>query len=397
MLKYCLLSILFAGLSCVSVSGDGQVHTKGRHNHLVSVIKPVMPERFRGAYNHTLYYDDRAGGDCQPNCPQIDIWQYEYLGKVSSKPISTQKAFWKSPKEARIIAYSLFGKNPIYYQGLLGFLKSFQTLKRLNNIQDKIWGFDTFVPRVYIPKRNPNGPMKDTPLEGELEPYQIQTLLEAGCELVYVDNGLKKASKDATFWRFMVAAEPMPEGQKIRYIVHDADWIMTGAEAFAVGEWMALGHQYHRSHLQPICLGPLTASWWAGSHTGKGSFADLKEAISFFPYRMKYGDDELFLRDIMWPRMKQSGSILTHVTKRTWVSNVVSPYQGSCEEPTKSYCNSMNLDNQCEDLELPENMEYPYKELSFRKGLAKLEKKPKFFDMKLQTERGRRVYEALKL
>lgn len=394
---FLFLFILLINLSCVSVSGDGDLSHKGRHNHLLSLIRPVLPGRVNGIYDHTLYYDTRAAGDCQPNCPAVDIWQYEYQGHLSPQPISTQKAFWKTPDEARVIAFSLFGKNPIYYKGLLEFLKSFEVLKRVNGIQDGIWGFDTFVPRVYVPKRNPFGLMKNILLEGELEPNQIKALLDAGCEIVYVDNHLKKAAKDGTFWRFMVAAEPMPEGQKIRYVVHDADWLMTGPEAFAIGEWIALGHQYHRSHLIPICLGPLTASLWAGSHTGKGKFPNLKDAITYFPYRLRYGDDEMFLRDVIWPFMKSSGSVLTHIMRRGWASSVATPYEGSCEEPTKRYCNAVNSHNQCEDMELPDSMNYPSKQLGMRVGLAELEKNADYFDMQLSTPRGQKVKQAFEV
>ncbi|MEI6790294.1 MAG: hypothetical protein WCK42_03835 [Myxococcaceae bacterium] len=387
---FLFLFVLLTNLSCVSVSGSTDPSQKGRHNKLVSVLRPMLPERLKGAYYHTLYDETRGAGDCQPYCPQVDIWQYQYLDHVSSAPISTQKAFWKSPDEARVISFSLFGKNPIYYQGLLDFLKSFQTLKRVNHITDPVWGFDTFIPRVYVPKG------KNKVLEGELEDYQIQALLKAGCEIVFVDNGLNKAGKDATFWRFMIAAEPMPKGQKIRYLLRDADWIMTAAEAFAVGEWIASGKQYHRTHLVSLCMGPLTASFWGGSHTGTGSFSDLGNYIATFPYRTKYGDDELFLRDIVWPKMKHSGSILTHISKaqRGWLFKMANPYEGSCEEPTKHYCNTINTNNECEDVYLPESMIYPEQQLFLRHGLAELEKTPIYFDMQLSTPRGQIVNRA---
>lgn len=394
MMKYYLfLLIIVPTLSCVSVSRNEDLSRKGSHNKLVSIFRPILPQRLKGAYDHTLYDSTRASGDCQPFCPQVEIWQYQYLGHVSTVPISTQKAFWRSPQEARVIAFSLFGKNPIYYKGLLDFLKSFQTLKRVNNITDPVWGFDTFVPRVYVPKG------KNKPQEGELADYQIQALLKAGCEIVFVDNGLSKAGKDATFWRFMIAAEPMPEDQKIRYLVRDADWTMTAAEAFAVGEWMASDKQYHRTHLVSLCMGPLTASFWGGSHVGKGSFADLQNHISTFPYRLKYGDDELFLRDIMWPKMKYSGSVLTHIShaQRGWIYSMANPYEGSCEEPTKHFCNAINSENQCEDVFLPDNMIYPEKQLFLRKSLNELEKNVDYFDMQLTTSRGQRVYKAFVL
>lgn len=377
--------------SCVSVSGSGDVSAKGRANHLVTVLKPVLPKRLSEAYAHTLYYDRRASSDCQPFCPQVDVWQYVYRNHVSPNPISTQKAFWKTSNEARVIAFSLFGKNPIYYAGLLDFLKSFQVLKRVNGVTDAVWGLETFTPRVYVPKG------KKKPLEGELSSKQIQELLEAGVEIAYVDNGLQKVGKDATFWRFLVAAEKMPPGQRIRYLLRDADWVMTGAEAFSIGEWIASGHRYHRAHLVPICIGPLTASWWGGWHEGAGEFSDLHQAMTYFPYRFRYGDDELFLRDMVWPKMKASGSVLTHVSKRGWVSAMVSPYQGSCEEPTQDYCNAFNLKNNCQDIELPEGMVYPSIQLGLRTALQELERNADYFDMQLMSPRGKKVYEALRV
>ena len=388
---FLFLFALLANLSCVSVSRQGDFVHKGRHNPFVSMVKPLLLGRAAGAYDHTLYDDTRGAGDCNPICPQVDVWQYQYLGHVSPVPISTQKAFWKNPVEARVISFSLFGKNPIYYRGLLGFIESLKTLKRVNNITDPVWGLDSFTLRVYVPKG------KDRVIQGELDQLQIDALLEAGCEIAYVDNGLKKAGKDATFWRFMIASEPMPEGQKIRYLPRDADTTMTAPEAFAIGEWMASGLRYHRSHLNPVCMGPLTANLWGGSHTGAGDFADLKNAISYFPYRMRYGDDEQFLRDAVWPKIKASGSVLTHILKRDWLTTLGNPYEGSCEEPTKLYCNAFNPENQCEDRNLPEDMRYPMFQIQFfRASLKEIEKNVDNFDMKLTTPRGEKVNLAFK-
>lgn len=107
---FLFLFVLLTNLSCVSVSGSTDPSQKGRHNKLVSVLRPMLPERLKGAYYHTLYDETRGAGDCQPYCPQVDIWQYQYLDHVSSAPISTQKAFWKSPDEARVISFFSFWK-----------------------------------------------------------------------------------------------------------------------------------------------------------------------------------------------------------------------------------------------------------------------------------------------
>ena len=102
----------------------------------------------------------------------------------------------------------------------------------------------------------------------------------------------------------------------------------------------------------------------------------------------------MFLRDIMWPKMKASGSVLTHIIKRDWKSSLMTPYEGSCEEPTKRYCNAINVNNQCEDRELPSNMPFPYLQLGFRANLAEIEKNTDYFDMQLTTPRGQAVNQA---
>ena len=180
-------------------------------------------QRAAEAYDHTiLKFEGRAHSDCDPECPQIDVWQYNYLppeGKLitSKSPIATQKKYWKVPFEARIIAVTLFGNNERYLNGLLDFIESMTYLRKLNE-QDLDWGFETFTMRVYVAKRKPSlehlGPMKNATNDAFIE-----KLLSLGCEIVYVDNHKAKVGRDATFWRFLTAGEEMPEGQRLRVLL----------------------------------------------------------------------------------------------------------------------------------------------------------------------------------
>ena len=225
---------------------------KGRTNHLLNFWVPLSKPGSK-VYNHSILRSFRVKSDCQPNCPQINIWQYQYKDPktqkiiTSTKPIASQKDYWKVPFEARIIAISLFGDNPKYVDGLANFILSNQSLKIFNNIPaSELWGYETFTFRVYVPKRNPHHAKKSASIKGTLPEAFIEKLLNLGCEVVFVDNDLDAVGVDSFFWRFMVFAEKMDPKQRIRYLVRDADWLLTGAEAFAVGEWINSGLLYHR-------------------------------------------------------------------------------------------------------------------------------------------------------
>lgn len=240
-------------------------------NALVSVWLPFSPERVKQVYNHSVVKSYRQSSDCGYSCPDVDIWEYKYkdpkTGKIitSDKPIASQKRFWKSPHEARIIAISLYGK-AFYFDALLMYLESIKNINEMNKIHDKIWGLETFTVRVYVAKRNPRDRARLGEIKNQSPDYMIQKLLDLGCEIAFVDNKLSEAKKDGSFWRFAVASEKMPKGQRIRYLLRDADSLLTAAEVYTVADWIQSGKQFHRMHLIPVCMGPLTASLWGG-HT----------------------------------------------------------------------------------------------------------------------------------
>ena len=343
------LSIYIACVMSIWPSGQAVLakQEKGRKNHLITALTWFRGKRARDAYNHSLVKGTRAASDCQPFCPKVDIWQYRYKGAdgiihTSSRPISTLKEHWKIPGEARIISTTLFGNQARYLDGMIDFINSFEYLRKANRIADPLWGYNSFTVRVYVAKRNPRDIDSLGPMDNATSKDFIERLLDMGCEIAYVDNKLPAVKKDATFWRFMVAAEAMPPGQKIRYLVRDVDWKLTAAEAYTVGRWIHSGLQFHRMQLFPVCMGPLIAGTYGGSHTGTDTlFTDMKTSIEHYPYRNLYGDDEMYLRDIVWPRMKFSGSVLTSMYKRGLKHNIANPYKHSCEEPTQKYCDEI--------------------------------------------------------
>lgn len=400
--------VIFCGLILMVIS-IGACYTPIRpaykkKNPLPFVWLPFANARIKQVYYHSLVESHRFQSDCGYFCPDVDVWRYQYLDNNSKKiiasdqPISTLKKFWKAPDEARIIAISLFGKE-FYYHALLQYIESFKNIKTVNNITDPIWGYETFTVRVYVPKRNPKNFLLGD-IKGGFSDAQIHHLLELGCEVVYVDNRLSEAKKDATFWRFSVLKNPMPENERIRYLLRDADHILTAAEMYAVADWIKSDLKYHRMHLVPICFGPLTASFWGGSHTGVGDFSDFYDMVKNYPYRFQYGDDELFSRDLLWPRLKSIGSILTHYFARSsLVTAFAAPYKNSCEEPTQIYCQQMNQQSTCEDRLIPneKNFSGVVDALGLRVSLEELLKtQPEIFNLELKREDRKFIYEAFK-
>ncbi len=376
---------------------------KGRSNPLLNLWVPLSKPATR-AYDHSILRSFRGKSDCQPDCPTVDIWQYQYKNPKtqttlkSTAPIATKKEYWKVPFEARVIAVTLFGDNPKYINGLETFIESNQSLKAFNNIpSNELWGYETFTFRVYVPKRNPTS-KKMTPIKGELPDAFIQKLLDLGCEIVFVDSGLDVAGIDAFFWRFMVVSENMKNKESIRYMIRDADWILTAAEALMAGEWINSGLDFHRTQLLPGCMGPLFGGLWAGKHVGEGSFPDLKDYIEKYPYHLYYGDDEMFARDIIWPRMLYGGSILTHYYQNDFFSYVSVPYKNSCQRPTQKFCDEIKAGGICKDELMPENLPYPYMRLGEMKDSQSFLSQKDIFDMHLKdNERAQKAARGLSL
>src|SRR5690349_2973984 len=144
MKRLLILSIAMILISCQSTKPP----TKKR-NSLTALWLPFAPARVQQVYNHSLLKSHRYNSDCGYACPDVDIWQYQYLDPTTHETITSQKSvailekYWKHPDEARIIAISMFDGKEFYYNALLQYLESFKNIKRLNNITDKIWGYET--------------------------------------------------------------------------------------------------------------------------------------------------------------------------------------------------------------------------------------------------------------
>ncbi len=394
-----LISFFLLFLSGQNMALEKSQEETKKKNYYSLILRPFFPKELQKAYTHSMLQNNRLRVNKSIKNPLVDVWRYQYKPKdgdlISSKePIATKKKFWKHPDEARIISLTLFGNNEIYLKGMLNFLKSIDYINEVNGFSDTNWGFKSFTVRVYVAKRNPLRVEELGDLKNATDDKFIAEALESGCEIAYVDNGLEAVGKDATFWRFMVAGEKMPKDQKIRYLVRDADWWVSAAELFSVLEWIDSGLPFHRMQLFSICVGPLTASIFGGSHSGEGSMSDIKDRIFYYPYRNEYGDDEMFTRDYIWKIVKGLG-VLTHIGRRSWEHKIANPYKNSCEEPTQFYCDKINSKSICIDKTLPGKLVFPERLIGLRKPLEQVQKKyPKYFLLNGSSSRIERSLEV---
>ena len=361
---------------------------KKKNNFILNFIKNFATKDQRRGLSHSLIQSHRFISDCIPECPSIDIWKYIYKppkSKIieSDKPISTLKIHWKSI-EARIISINLFGKDEKYYNGFIEFLDSFEIIKEMNNINE--WVLDTFIFRVYVAKSNNKKKKNSTPTKF------IKKMINRNVEIVYVDTNQDKFNLDGSFWRFLIMDEPMKKGEQLRFLCRDADWKMTISEALIISEWINSKYIYHRINLFPICAGPLLAGLIGGLINDDTKKLNIKDKLRNYPYRIEYGDDELFLRDLIWPHILNSNSILTHANKKDYRHKVANPYINSCFEPTNTYCKKFTKTRQkqinktkkfkkgCKDILIPKNpLHYSVKFSSDVSLSIMIEKNPEFF------------------
>ena len=242
---------------------------------------------------HTISKVPRTYPD---TCTEIDIWKYEVMrnGKLitSEKPITTDPVYAKVPELPCIISCSLFGSDSKYIDGIDNFCDNIKTIGLLDQ-----WDL-----RIYIA----------SPRDGDYASKTLTTsldvqrkLLDLGVELVHVDNHNPNGySLEGTFWRFLAIQE------RARIIIRDVDWIITAIELIAIADWIRSGLRWHRLQLTVCKYAPMLAGSF-GVIGGPDVVPDLLAKILIYPYKKKYGDDEVFCREYFLSEAIRTDSILT--------------------------------------------------------------------------------------
>jgi hypothetical protein len=171
----------------------------------------------------------------------------------------------------QIISYSLYGSNPKY---LIGAIKNAIIAQRI---------MKDFILFFYVGASVPD--------------WCVQTLsLFENVEILRM-SGAEDSS--AMFWRFHAFAEGADY-----VLVKDADARLSLRDLYAHQEFVESGLNFHIVKDHPVGH---NIEMLAGCFSVKGeNVADIHSLISSYPVNGNFGCDQDFLRDMIYPRAKQS-------------------------------------------------------------------------------------------
>lgn len=193
-----------------------------------------------------------------------------------------------------IVAFSLYGANPRYTEGAV-----------LNARAVRFLYLGWFA-RFYIDDTVPQA--------------VVNTLIAERAEVLKV-GGL--ASDPAgPLWRFLVADDAGVD----RYLLRDADSVVTLREAVAVQEWLVSGRHFHVMRDHPNHSELVLAGMWGGV---RGALPPVGPAIQHYlatrQHMLGRTVDQEFLREVMWPTIRRS--VLTHDSQFAFGERVDFPPQ----------------------------------------------------------------------
>lgn len=253
--------------------------------------------RYDDAYQHYMQAIKASGSNVNTNLYDGLTEVCHHLNKKEEKikfgrlAISTKKELTKnepalnipthkpvpfsSNPQENIIAFSLFGANPRYCETSILNTKLAQEI------------YPEWTCRYYV---------------DESVPELVQQRLQAnGAQVVHVSPTQKQLS--GLFWRFLVMDDPVVK----RFLVRDADSIVSYREKAAVDAWLKSDQWFHLmrdsySHTELILAG-----MWGGC---TGIFHNIEAHIRDYVATGRYPDnrviDQHYLRYCIWPTLKQS-------------------------------------------------------------------------------------------
>lgn len=347
-------------------------------NYKTRKIHWYLIPKFSRIANHSAVYNPNKFRD---TCTDINVWKYQVYrdGKLieSDKPITTTKRYSKNKELPQIISLSLFGSKPKYIEGVKKYIES---LKRSGLL--KKWDV-----RIYIASRKDN---KNVLLSTNKNIQKI--LLNNGLELAHVDNGNPNGySLEGTFWRFL------PVNERCRVLIRDVDDIVSAHELISISEWINSGLTWTRIMFF-CCISPFIASG-IGVIGKPGLINDYINKLKNYPYKKKYGDDELFTKDYMFLEAIKTDSLCTHYYNHNQL--IKEHYKNSVYFPTNEFIKKIlskpiNKQNS-KDILLPKEYKVEGKILNLTLKEMYSDKYINYFSLKSFGKRGKKAIKTLGL
>ncbi|MEM0990183.1 MAG: tetratricopeptide repeat protein [Pseudomonadota bacterium] len=179
--------------------------------------------------------------------------------------------------DENIIAFSLFGDGARYREGVL------------QNARAIPFVYPSWRARIYA------GPDQPAAL--------LDALRDLGAQVQVMPAPERFA--DGLFWRFRALQDPAVR----RFLVRDADSVVSVRERVAVDAWLAAGTHFHvmRDHAAQTDL--ILAGLWGGVANALPPLAKLLDGYTYAPSTESRTADQKFLRERVWPLIKPSVTI----------------------------------------------------------------------------------------
>ncbi|ULJ61011.1 hypothetical protein [Wielerella bovis] len=201
----------------------------------------------------------------------IRLKRYAKTG-TPAHPITTPAFPLSENKAENIISYSLYGDKPRYCEVAV-----------MNATLAKSI-YPEWTCRFYV--------------DDSVPPQIIKRLTQRGAQIINMQN----SNLPGLFWRFMVADDANVK----RFIVRDADSLISYKERAAVNEWIASGKHFHVIRDTYVHCELILAGMWGGCG---GALGSMHAWINSFPETFTSDSrniDQQFLRRHLWQTVAQS-------------------------------------------------------------------------------------------
>lgn len=192
-------------------------------------------------------------------------------------PTEAPPAFDASNPLENVIAFSLYGNQPRYCETLI---KNVEVAREL---------YPAWTCRIY--------------LDDSVPQHVWQRLQQPNVQLVDMSE---EKTVFPTLWRFLV----IDDASVKRYIVRDADSLLSEREVAAVEAWLHSPYWFHHMRDYFTHTELLLAGMWGGCH---GVFSQVEQQIRDFIAQYQGSErftDQYFLKRVLWPTVRDS--ILNH-------------------------------------------------------------------------------------
>ena len=182
-----------------------------------------------------------------------------------------------------IIAYSLWGNNPMYWNGAL---KNIELAKKY---------YPGFICRFYIDKN--------------CKPELIDSIKQEDCEIILMDPGLyihknisNRFNHNGIFWRFL----PLKESNINVILSRDCDSRISERELSAVNEWLNSDKKFHIMRDHPYHQVPILSGMWGCRGAYLSNIDSLFQYWIDFPNKGRFqAEDQDFLGQVIYPIVKE--------------------------------------------------------------------------------------------